>query len=77
MDNDLFLSDLSEILQREDALSGNEKIEDIGEWDSLAVLGILSLLEDNFNLEMSAEELGEFESIQELTDLIKKTLKSR
>ena len=77
MDNDLFLSDLSEILQREDALSGNERIEDIEEWDSLAVLGVLSFLEDDFNLEISAEELGEFESIQELTDLIKKTLKSR
>ena len=77
MDNDLFLSDLSEILQREDALSGNERIEDIEEWDSLAVLGILSFLEDDFNLEMSEEELGELESIQELTDLIKKTLKSR
>ena len=75
MDNDLFLSDLSEILQREDALSGNERIEDIEEWDSLAVLGVLSLLEDDFNLEMSAEELGEIESIQELTDLIKNNIK--
>ena len=70
MDNDLFLSDLSEILQREDALSGNERIEDIGEWDSLAVLGILSLLEDDFNIEIPDEDAEKILSVGQAEDYI-------
>jgi acyl carrier protein len=67
---DLFFKDLSEILQREEMITGNERIEEIEEWDSLAVLGILSLLEDDFNLEMSTEDLDDLENIQQLIDLI-------
>lgn len=67
---DLFFKDLSEILQREEMITGNERIEEIEEWDSLAVLGILSLLEDDFNLEMSPEDLSDLENIQQLTDLL-------
>ena len=67
---DLFFKDLSEILQRDEMITGNERIEEIEEWDSLAVLGILSLLEDDFNLEMSTEDLDGLENIQQLIDLI-------
>lgn len=74
---DLFFKDLSEILQREEMITGNERIEEIEEWDSLAVLGILSLLEDDFNLEMSTEDLDDLENIQQLIDLIENNAKSR
>lgn len=54
---------LSEILEVEE-LDVNKKFSDYEEWDSLAGLSVLALLDSDYNTTMSGKEIAAFESIE-------------
>lgn len=60
-----FLLRLAEEIQLNRALSADEMLCDIDEWDSLAMLGLLNLF-DEMDLEIEMDELDECKSIQEI-----------
>lgn len=53
---------LSEILEVEE-LDITKKFSDYEEWDSLAVLSILAMLDSDYNTNMKASEVMSFSSI--------------
>jgi len=55
-----------------DEVPDNAKQEDYSEWDSMAYLSIVSLLEDQFSLSISQENINCFNSIDSIVKEIDK-----
>lgn len=69
MNKQQFLEELLDIMQREELLTGNEKLDDIEEWDSMTVLGVMSFFDMEFGISLTAKQMKELKSLQELIDL--------
>ena len=57
------IAKLADILEIED-LDITKKFSDYDEWDSLAGLSILALLDSDYNTSMSGKEIAAFDSIE-------------
>ena len=61
-----FLNELAESLEMKDGeLSENTKLEDL-DWDSLAVISSIALLDEYFNKTVSASQIAECKTIDDL-----------
>jgi len=65
---------IKEILEV-DELNLNAKFKDLEEWDSLSVLSILALLDSDYKINMSQQEVETFSSIAEFIDHVEKNAK--
>ena len=66
--------ELAEILE-EDAVERGDVLRNFEEWDSLMALSIVSLLDENYGITLSAEELAEMKTVGDLEDFVKNNLK--
>ena len=57
------IAKLADILEVED-LDISKKFSDYDEWDSLAGLSVLALLDSDYNTTMSGKEVAAFDSIE-------------
>lgn len=64
-----FLSNLQELLQREDELSFADELGALQEWDSLAKLALLAWLDREFKISVSVSEVEKFKSVGEIAAL--------
>jgi acyl carrier protein len=55
----------------EGTLTGTEQLSDIPEWDSLAVISFIALVDEQFNIIVEGEKLAEAKSIVDLLALLK------
>jgi acyl carrier protein len=62
---DKFLSEMAEILE-EDTVSPNAELTDFESWDSLAVLSVAALADAQFGVNMSAGEINEAKTVEQL-----------
>ena len=72
-----FLSHIEEILELTVGIltnNINSKLDEIEEWDSLAIMSFVSFLDAELNIEIEADTLLECQSPQELFELTKKYL---
>lgn len=72
-----FLSHIEEILELTKGILTNNintKLDEIEEWDSLAIMSFISFLDAELNIEIEADTLLECQSPQELFELTKKYL---
>lgn len=58
------IESLKEILELDD-LDTNLNFTDLDEWDSLAVLSVLAMLDSDYHINMSKKELDNFSSVGE------------
>lgn len=66
-----FLALLEEIIEADkDTLSGNEFINDIDGWDSLAVVSFIAMIDENFGVTLPAQKISEAKTIQDLINLL-------
>lgn len=68
-----FLENLKEILEIEDRdLSFSDKFREYEEWDSLANLSVIAMLDDEYDVVINSDEFGELQSIEQLWAEIQK-----
>ena len=60
-----FLSEMAEILE-EDSVSPDAELSGFESWDSLAVLSVAAFADARFGVNMSAQEINEAETVEEL-----------
>lgn len=67
-----FLEKFAEIFDDTDvaSLTPETNFRDLDEWSSLSALGVITLADDEFNVELSGAEMRKINTIQELFDLI-------
>lgn len=69
MKNNEILSEIKEALQTEDELNVDMLLEDIEEWDSLAIISIASLYEQLFSKTISSDEIKACVTVGDLINL--------
>lgn len=67
-----FLKSLDELLELDSGtLKGNERLTDLSRWDSLAVIGFIALLDENFGVSVPAAKINECKTVADLMALVK------
>lgn len=69
-----FIEKFAEIFDDTDAatLSPETNFRELDEWSSLSALGVIALADEEFDVELSGNEMRQATTIQELFDLISK-----
>ncbi|RDU73852.1 acyl carrier protein [Helicobacter anseris] len=68
------LLQIQDALQRDEALELSTKLNEIEEWDSLAIVSMISLYDTLFHLSVTGNELRNCKSVQDLVDIVKDKL---
>jgi len=63
---------LKEQLDLEESLTLSDKFQELGEWDSLATLSLMSTVDEEYDVIIGQEDLEKIETIQDVIDFIKK-----
>ncbi len=66
--------EIKEILQRDEELEFSYKLEDVQEWDSLAIISIIALYDELFGTKVTNKDLKNCEIVQDLVNLVKDKL---
>ena len=69
MKKDEFLTELEDILQREEPCCENDILEDYDEWDSLSKMSVMAYFKKNFNIDISLNDLTDIKSVSDLIKL--------
>ena len=72
MTTEEFLDGMLDVLNREEEISLDDKLEDIEEWDSLAYVAFLSMAADHTDRTIRASEVRNAETVRDLYELITK-----
>lgn len=69
-----FMEKFAEIFDNTDTsmLKPDTNFRDIDEWSSLSALGVIALADEEFDVEISGNEIRQANTIQDLFDLISK-----
>ena len=64
-----FLEQLIEVLER-DAIDATDEFRDYEEWDSLAYLSVIAMIDDNYDIVIPAEEFAKLNKIIDIYNYI-------
>ena len=62
-----FLDELQELLQRDDPITPDMVLQDMGEWDSLAVMSCMAYFDKNFGVKT---KIAQYQQLYTVSDLI-------
>jgi acyl carrier protein len=66
-----FLKEIEEIIEADEiTLDGSEVLEGLDGWDSLAVMGFIAMVDDNFQITIEVDKIAECETVNDLVDLL-------
>ena len=68
MNADEFLAELLYALQRDEPLELDASLKDIDEWDSLAAMGVASLLDRKFGRRLSFDEIKRMRTVRDIAN---------
>jgi len=75
MQAEAFLREIESALELpEGSLKGNESLADIPEWDSLAVISFIALVDEKLGLAVDGEALANAETVGDLLALVHEKL---
>lgn len=66
MNRDEFLEKMQDVLQMEDELTFDTILEDLEEWDSLAMMAVTAFLDKNFNLKLTFDDFKNFKTVEDI-----------
>ena len=73
MTKEAFLLALDEMLELPaGTLKGPEKIEDLENWDSLAVINLMALVDEHYGVKLAPRHIGSAETVDQLFALTAK-----
>ena len=69
MKQEEFLTELEDILQKEDSCKVEDNIEDYDEWDSLSKMALMAFYDKQFGIKISLSQLSELKTVSDLIEL--------
>lgn len=63
-----FLEKMQDVLQMEDELTFDTVLQDLDEWDSLAMMATTAFLDKNFNLKLNFNDFKNFKTIEDIAE---------
>jgi acyl carrier protein len=71
MDKKAFIAAVAEILEIDPApLTGEEKLDDIGNWDSLSVISFVAMVDSDLGQIVDAEKMKDAKTLNDLAALV-------
>ena len=67
-----FIEAFREALEREDAIELTDEFRDYDEWDSLARLSLIAMLDDEFELQIENEDFEKLKTVADLLEAVRK-----
>lgn len=64
-----FLTDLEDVLQREEPCLETDVLDDYEEWDSLSKMAIMAFFDKNFGIKITLNQLKEIHKVSDLISL--------
>lgn len=71
MNKEQFLTELQDVLQRDDPVLENDVLADYDEWDSLSKMAIMAFFDKDFGVKISLKKIGELKTVKDLLNLAK------
>ena len=67
-----FLKNFESILDEEPnfKLEMNSKFRDLDEWDSLAALSLIAMLDEKYNVKLSGDQIKVFETLEDIFNIL-------
>lgn len=66
-----FLTHLEEVLEADaGSITGNESLNDLAGWDSLAAMVFIAMVDEKFNINLSASKLADSKNVGDLIALL-------
>lgn len=66
MTKEEFLDKLKETICTSDSLTEDTVLQSLAEWDSLAVMSVVSMVEENFNISLDYAEIDKMKTVRDL-----------
>ena len=63
---DEFLTEMQDVLQTEETLSFETVLEELDEWDSLAVMATMAFLDKNFGVKTSISDYLDIKTLEDI-----------
>ena len=76
MKKEELLIKIKDLLLRKDPINSSMKLSEIEEWDSLAIISIISLYDKNFSTVITVEKINKCETIKDLINLVSDKIKN-
>ena len=64
-----FLTKLAELLEMDGTLTGAEALADLEEWNSMAVLSFMAMVDEETGKTLSAQEIAKAKTVDQLYEL--------
>lgn len=66
-----FLRELESLLELDvDTLAVGQRLEDVGGWDSLAVVSLMAFVDEKFSIALSADRINACKTVGDITNLL-------
>lgn len=69
MNKEDFLTELQDVLQRDDPVLEGDSLDDYDEWDSLSKMAVMSFYAKNFDIKITLPEMKNIHTVAELIAL--------
>ena len=66
MTKDEFLEKMQDVLQTDDALTAETVLNDLAEWDSLAMMATMAFLDKNFGVKVGLKDFKEMSTVGDI-----------
>lgn len=66
MNREDFLKIFIDVLQTEDEINFDTKLEDIEEWDSLSMISTVAFLDKDFSVKVSIDDIKNFKTVEDI-----------
>lgn len=66
MNREDFLKNFIDVLQTEDEINFDTKLEDIEEWDSLSMISTVAFLDKDFSVKVSIDDIKNFKTVEDI-----------
>lgn len=67
-----FIELFKEAIEREDVVYPSDKFREYDEWDSLAYLSVIAMIDEEFDLQIEQPQFKELQTIQDLYNVVSK-----
>ena len=66
MTKDEFLAEMQDVLQTDDTLTMETALDDLAEWDSLAIMATMAFLDRNFGVKLRLTDFKELATVGDI-----------
>ena len=67
---ELFLQRFADVIEREDEIKMDDNFRDYEEWDSLAVLSVLAMLDEEYDTNIPQKDFTELQTVKDIYNYI-------